>query len=192
MTKKEMILLLIDEAKKGYDYYKTSFEMLEHGYRNVLSPEMLKSLKSRRKSHITPQVIKAKVRKVAVATLKTYFENDSFAKLTPEYQTSEDIETVEKIQKALDAWTTKKITLYSRFKPAVIDGLVYGTPIVKIHWGSNGLNVTRVKIKDLFIDPDAANIFDIQYAVHRVYTTVGRLKSQFGRKFKWKNFILFW
>ena len=189
MNKKERILLLIDEAKKGYDYYRTSFEMLEHGYLNVLSPEMLKSLKSRRKSHITPQVIKAKVRKVAVATLKTYFENDSFAKLTPEYQTDDDIETVDKIQKALDAWTTKKINLYSRFKPAVIDGLVYGTPIVKIHWGSNGLNVTRVKIKDLFIDPDAANIFDIQYAVHRVFTTVGRLKSQFGRKFKWKNFI---
>lgn len=189
MTKKELILLLIDEARKGYDNYKHAFELLENGYLNILSPEMLQSLKKRRKSHITPQIIKAKVRKVVVSTLKTYFENDQFAKITPEIQTEEDIETVEKIQKALDIWTTKKLNLYSRFKPAVIDGLVYGTPIVKIHWGRNGLNVARVKIKDLYIDPNAANVFDIQYAVHRVYTTIGKLKKQFGRKFKWRQFV---
>ena len=189
MTKKELILLLIDEAKKGYDLYKTSFEMLEHGYLNILSPEMLKSLKKRRKSHITPQIIKAKVRRVAVAVLKTYFENDRFAKLTPEFATEEDIEDIEKIQKALDVWTTKKINLYTRFKPIVNDALVYGTCIVKIHWSNGRLHVSRVKIKDLFIDPNAQNAFDIQYAVHRVYTTVGRLKKQFGRKFKWKQFV---
>ena len=189
MTKKELILLLIDEAKKGYDLYKTSFEMLEHGYLNILSPEMLKSLKKRRKSHITPQIIKAKVRRVSVAVLKTYFENDRFAKLTPEFATEEDIEDIEKIQKALDIWTTKKINLYTRFKPIVNDALVYGTCIVKIYWSNGRLHVSRVKIRDLFIDPNAQNAFDIQYAVHRVYTTVGRLKKQFGRKFKWKQFV---
>ena len=187
--KEERILLLIDEAKKGYDYYRTSFEMLEAGYLNMLSPEMLKSLKSRRKSHITPQVIKAKVRKVVISTLKTYFENDSFAKLTPEYLDEESLEDVAKLQKALDSWTTKKMNMYSRFKPCITDALVYGTPIVKIHWSGNGLNVARVKIKDLYLDPNAANIFDIQYAVHKVYTTVGRLRKQFGRRFKWKNFV---
>ncbi len=190
MSKKERILLLIDEAKKGYDNYRTSFEMLEAGYLNMLSQEMLKSLKSRRKSHITPQIIKAKVRKVVISTLKTYFENDSFAKLTPEYLDEESLEDVVKLQNALDSWTTKKMNMYSRFKPCITDALVYGTPIVKIHWSeSSGLNVSRVKIKDLYLDPNAANIFDIQYAVHKVYTTVGRLRRQFGRKFKWKNFV---
>ncbi len=189
IDKKAQILLLKDEAKKGYDFYRSSFEMLEKGYLNILSPEILQSLKDRRKSHITPQIIKAKVRRVAISTLKTYFENDSFAKITPEFSTKEDIEIATKLQKALDIWTTKKINLYSRFKPVVIDGLVYGTPIVKVYWGRNGLNVTRVKIKDLYIDPNASSVFDIQYVVHKVYTTIGRLKAQFGRKFKWKNFI---
>ena len=189
IDKKSQILLLKEEAKKGYEHYRSSFEMLEHGYLNVLSPEILASLKARRKSHITPQVIKAKVRKVAVATLKTYFENDSFAKITPEFSTKEDIRIAKALQKALDVWTTKKINLYTRFKPAVIDGLVYGTPMMKIYWGKNGLNVTRVKIKDLYIDPNALSIFDIQYTVHRVFTTIGRLKAQFGKKFKWKSFI---
>lgn len=182
-------MLLIDESKKGYDLYRNSFYELEQGYLNNLSPEVLKSLKSRRKSHIAPKIIKAKVRKVMISVMKTYFENDEFAKLVPEYSTAEGWEDVEKLQKALDNWTTKRINLYTRFKPSVIDGLVYGTPIIKIYWSGKHLAVTRVKIKDLYIDPNATNVFDIQYCVHRVFSTVGKLRAQFGRKFKWKNYI---
>ena len=188
-SKQVRILLLIDEAQKGYDLYRDAFAQLEAGYRNILSPEMYKSLKSRRKSHITPQIIKAKVRKVAISVLKTYFENDSFAKLSPEYVSPESVQDIASLQKGLDSWTTKRMNLYTRFKPAVIDSLVYGTAIVKIHWGSAGLSVNRVKIKDIYLDPNAANIFDIQYYVHRVFTTVGRLRAQFGKKFRWKNYI---
>lgn len=187
--KQTRVLLLISEAKKGYDLYKSSFEELEQGYLNNLHPALLKSLKSRRKSHITPQIIRAKVRRVMISVMKTYFENDEFAKLLPEYNTPEGYEDVEKLQKALDNWTTKRINLYSRFKPSIIDGLVYGTPIIKIHWSNKHLSVARVKIKELHLDPNASNIFDIQYCVHRVFTTVGRLRTQFGRKFKWKNYI---
>jgi hypothetical protein len=185
----ERVLLLISEAKKGYDLYRYSFEELEAGYNNVLHPSVVKSLKSRRKSHITPKVIKAKVRKVMISIMKTYFENDEFAKLVPEYPTDEGFEDVEKLQKALDNWTTKRINLYTRFKPSVIDALVYGTPIVKIYWSGKHLSINRVKIRDLFIDPNATSVFDIQYCVNRVFTTVGRLRSQFGRKFKWKNYV---
>ena len=185
----QRVLLLIDEAKKGYDLYRSSFEELEQGYLNNLHPSLLKSLKSRRKSHIAPKIIKAKVRKVMISVMKTYFENDEFAKLVPEYDTKEGFEDVAKLQKALDNWTTKRINLYTRFKPSVIDGLVYGTPIIKIYWSGKHLSVTRVKIKDLHLDPNASNVFDIQYCVNRVFTTVGKLRSQFGRKFKWKNYI---
>ena len=185
----QRVLLLIDEAKKGYDLYMNSFVELEHGYLNNLHPTVLKSLKSRRKSHITPKIIKAKVRKVMISVMKTYFENDEFARLVPEYDTEEGFEDVAKLQKALDNWTTKRINLYTRFKPSVIDGLVYGTPIIKIYWSGKHLSVTRVKISDLHLDPNASNVFDIQYCVNRVFTTVGRLRSQFGRKFKWKNYI---
>jgi len=190
MTKNQTrVLIMVDEAKKGYGLYRTSFAELEAGYRNVLSPNMLKSLISRRKSHITPQIIKAKVRKVSISVLKTYFENDSFAKLSPEFVSPESVADIAGLQKALDDWTTKKLNLYTRFKPTVIDGLVYGTPIVKIHWGNKGLSITRIKIKDLWIDPNAVNIFDIQYYVHRLSATVGNLRKQFGKKFKWKNYI---
>jgi len=187
--KQTRVLLLISEAEKGYDLYRSSFEELEAGYLNNLHPTLLKSLKSRRKSHITPQVIKAKVRKVMISVMKTYFENDEFAKLIPEYTTKEGFAEVEKLQKALDNWTTKRINLYTRFKPSVIDGLVYGTPIIKIYWSGKHLAVNRVKIKNLHLDPNATSVFDIQYCVERVYSTVGKLKAQFGRKFKWKNYI---
>jgi len=188
-NKETRVLLLISEAEKGYDLYRSAFEELEAGYLNNLHPSLLKSLKSRRKSHITPQIIKAKVRKVMISVMKTYFENDEFAKLIPEYTTKEGFLEVEKLQKALDNWTTKRINLYTRFKPSVIDGLVYGTPIIKIYWSGKHLAVNRVKIKNLHLDPNATSVFDIQYCVERVYSTVGKLKAQFGRKFKWKNYI---
>lgn len=189
-NKKSNILLLIDEARRGYEAYLSSFKELESGYLNVLHPQLLANLKKRRKSHITPKVIKAKVRKVTVSVMKTYFENDEFAKLSPEYVSQESIDEVAGLQKALDNWTTKRINLYTRIKPAVIDGLIYGTPILKIYWGRMGLTVKRVKIQDVYLDPNATNANDIQYLVHRVSTTVGKLKSQFGEdEFKWENYV---
>ena len=85
-SKQSRVLTLITEARKGYDLYKQAFEQLEHGYLNKLHPSLLANLKARRKSHITPQVVKAKVRKVVISVMKTYFEHDEFAKLTPEYR----------------------------------------------------------------------------------------------------------
>lgn len=187
--KQTRVLLLISEAKKGYELYKSDFEQLEQGYQNTLHPQLLASLRTRRKSHITPQIIKSKVRKVTISVLKTYFEHDEFAKLVPEYATKEAFEDVDKLQKALDNWTAKRLNLYTRFKPAVIDGLVYGTPVMKIYWSNNRLAVTRIKITDIYLDPNASNVFDIQYCVNRVFTTIGRLRNQFGRKFKWKDYV---
>jgi hypothetical protein len=189
MTKKELILTMIDEAKKGFDQYRADFNILEAGYQNMIPSKTLESLKKRGKSHIAPKIIKAKVRRVAIAVMKTYFENEEFAKLTPQIPTAQSIEDVKKLQRALDEWTTKRINLYTRFKPSVLDALIYGTPIMKIYWGENRLRIERVKLKNLYLDPDASNVFDIQYCVHRVTTTVGSLRRQFGRKFKWRDYV---
>ena len=188
INKKTRILTLIDEAKKGYDLYRKDFTLLESAYLNILAPELLEDLKSRRKSHITPQIIRAKVRKVAISVMKTYFENDEFAKLTPDSINPNEIDDIRRLQKALDVWTTKRINLYTRFKPIVNDALVYGTPVVKVYW-NDGLRVSRVKIRDFYLDPNATSVYDIQYCVHRVFTTVGRLRKQFGRKFKWRDYV---
>jgi len=190
MTDKQTrILLLISEARKGYDLYKSQFEVLEQGYNNNLHPDLLKSLKLRRKSHIAPRIVKAKVRKVMISILETYFEHDEFAKLVAEFDTEEHFEDMAKLQKALDDWSSKRLNLYTRFKPCILDGLVYGTPIMKVYWTEGRLAVTRVKITDLYLDPNASNVFDIQYCVNKVFTTIGRLRTQYGRKFQWKNFI---
>lgn len=189
MTKKEqLIITMIEEAKKGYNLYLPQFEMLEAGYQNLISDTLIESLARRRKSHIAPKIIKAKVRKVVISIMKTYFETDEFAKISPASSTPEDLELFGKVQAVLDEWTTKKTTLYTRIKPSIIDGVVYGTPIIKIYW-KDGLRINRVKIKDFYLDPNATNHFDIQYGVHRVITTVGKLRRQFGKKFKWKKYI---
>ncbi len=183
---KRLILDMVDEAKKGYEAYKDQFIRLENGYTNTLTQELIDSLRTRRKSHIAPKIIKAKVRRVAISVMKTYFESDEFAKILP--ATDDDLTLYGRVQALLNEWTTKKINLYTRLKPSVIDSLVYGTPYAKVYW-KNGLRVNRVKIKDLHLDPNAENHFDIQYCVHRVTTTIGKLKAQYGRKQAWKNFI---
>jgi len=73
-------------------------------------------------------------------------------------------------------------------RPIVRDSLVYGTGCAKVFW-NNGLHLERVSIHDLWVDPNAENIFDVQYVVNRVYTTVETLKSQFGNKKVFKNYV---
>ncbi len=189
MTKKQtMILTLIDEAKKGFDATRAEFAELENIYLNTLPPSLLASLKKRRKSHLTPQIVKSKVRRIVIGVMKAYFENDRFAVILPEEENEKNIETVKQLQRALDLWTVKRMNLYSRFKPLVRDALVYGSCFVKVVW-DDGLKVRRVKYTDLYLDPNAESPYDVQYVVHRVVTTVGILRKQFGKKFKWRNYI---
>ena len=189
MTKKQtMILTLIDEAKKGFDATRGEFAELENIYLNRLPPGLLQSLKKRRKSHLTPQIVRSKVRRVVIGVMKAYFENDRFAAISPEIENEVNVQIVEKLQRALDLWTVKRLNLYSRFKPIVRDALVYGSCFAKIYW-ADGLKVQRVKYTDLYLDPNAESPYDVQYVVHRVITTVGSLRKQFGKKFKWRNYI---
>lgn len=187
--KQKEILAMASEAQKGFDRYKDSFVALENGYENNISTEKLTELVAERKSHIAPKIIKSKVRKIVISTLKTYFDSEEFGVITPNPAFQNEMDsTTESLQNALNDWTTKRLNLYSRIKPVMIDGLVYGTPIQKIAW-KDGLQVSRVKIKDLFLDPNADTIYDMQYCVHRMFTTVGKLSNQFGKKFDWKKYV---
>ena len=189
MTKnQQMIVTLIDEAKKGFDAMSGEFSVLEDIYLNRLSETDLKSLKKRNKSHMTPQIVKAKVRRIVIGVMKSYFENEKFAAISPEIENETNVKIVNQLQRALDLWTTKRLNLYSRFKPLVRDALVYGSCFVKIYW-AGGLKIQRVRYTDLYIDPNAETPYDVQYVVHRVITTVGTLRKQFGKKFKWRNYI---
>jgi len=182
--RQELIVKMIKEAKKGFDLYKEPFEFLEKGYMNILDPQKEEELKKRKKSIILPKIIRAKVRRVVISVMKTYFDNDEFAKLVPIF---EDFEDTQKLQKVLDHWLNRRMNLYSRIKPSIYDACIYGTCCVKVYW-SDTLKVQRIKIKDVYIDPNAESIFDIQYVVNRIYTTIGKLKKQFGNRKFFKDY----
>ena len=184
--KQQLIVTMLEEAKRGFDLHRNDFEILEQGFLNILPDELLEHLKKRGKSHIAPKIIQAKVRRIVISILKTYFENDELAKLVPVFEQYR--EDANKLQLALDHWLSRRINLYSRLKPAMYDACIYGLCCAKVYW-SDTLKVQRVKIKDIYIDPNAESTFDIQYVVNRVYTTIGKLKKQFGNRKIFKNYV---
>lgn len=184
--KQQLIITMLEEAKRGFDLHRSDFEVLEQGFLNILPNELIEDLKKRNKSHIAPKIIQAKIRRIVIAILKTYFENDELARLVPVFEQYR--EDAEKLQLALDHWLSRRINLYSRLKPVMYDACVYGLCCAKVYW-SDTLKVQRVKIKDIYIDPNAESTFDIQYVVNRVYTTLGKLKKQFGNRKIFKNYV---
>lgn len=184
--KQQLIVTMLEEAKRGFDLHRGDFEALERGFLNLLPDELIADLEKRKKSHIAPRIIQAKIRRIVISILKTYFENDELAKLVPVFdQYREDSK---KLQQALDHWLSRRINLYSRLKPAMYDACVYGLCCAKVYW-SDTLKIHRVKIKDIYIDPNAESTFDIQYVVNRVYTTLGKLKKQFGNRKIFQNYV---
>lgn len=186
--KTDIIISLFEEARRGYELVRDDFVLLENGYLNILPEEKIKDLKKRGKSVITPRKIYSKIRRMVISIMKTYFENGELAKLSPTFPTDENKDNIAKLQKAFNNWVETRINIYTRIRPIVRDALVYGTGCAKVYW-SNGLRIERVKPLDFWLDPNAENIFDIQYMVNRVYTTVASLKSQYGNKKVFKNFV---
>ncbi len=178
--KQQLIMKMMDESKKGFDKYKKEFAILENGFLNVLSDELTAKLEERGKSALTPKIVKAKIRRIVIGILKTYFENDRFAQLKSIFD--DESEDVPKLQEALDHWIDKRINLYSRIKPMMYDACIYGLCCAKIYWVNKTMKINRVKIRDIFLDPNAESVFDLQYVVHRTFSTVGKLTRQFGKK----------
>ena len=190
MNKQEQVIALFQEAKKGYELIKDDLDILEKAFMNEIEPEKLEELKKRGKSVILPKKIYAKIRRILIAIMRTYFENDSLAKLKPVNPSEEDNAIIDILQKVFDLWTMKRLSTYTLLRPIIRDGLVYGTGIAKVYWSANaGLKIERVSLRDFWIDPNANNKFDMEFCVNRVITSISRLKKIYGNKKNLRNYI---
>ncbi len=190
MNKQEQVIALFQEAKKGYELIKDDLDILEKAFMNEIEPEKLEELKKRGKSVILPKKIYAKIRRILIAIMRTYFENDSLAKLKPVNPSEEDNAIIDILQKIFDLWTMKRLSTYTLLRPIIRDGLVYGTGIAKVYWSANaGLKIERVSLRDFWIDPNANNKFDMEFCVNRVITSISRLKKIYGNKKNLRNYI---
>lgn len=174
---RELLLTLRDEAKRGYEHYEEQFRQLEKGFIAELEKDIIDSLKKRKKTHIAQQIIKAKVRKLEISILKTYFSSKELAVVQDD--TNEELGKA--LQSELDKYLEKKINLYTLIRPTIRDSIVYGTGAMKVYWSikENKMKLQSVKITDIFYDPHADNIYDIKYAVHRFYMTIDDIKKSF-------------
>lgn len=178
--KQEQIIKLKDEAINGYQRVRDEFRVLEAGYIAQIEQAQLSSLKRRRKSHLTQQVIKAKVRKIERDIMKTFFANEELAQV--EIKGDERLTKV--MQKRLNEYSDKRMNLYTLVRPNIRDVLIYGTTITKVYWSGDRdrLVVQNRSLNEILIDPYARNHFDAKYFVDRFYMTVADLKKQYKGK----------
>lgn len=176
------IIGLRDEAIAGYIKHKTDFIKLEEGYVNVISDRQRISLTQRRKSALTPNLIKPKVDKIVRDIMKAFFGQDELAMIQPEDKDVEDDAIVsEAISKELKEYGRDR-NLYTKCKPIARDLLVYGTAVAKVYFNTkeNDTKIEQVKLSDVYLDPYAPSGLDIRFLVHKITSmTIADLEAQY-------------
>jgi len=181
-TTQAEIVALRDDAIAGYTKHKKDFVALEEGYMNILRYAQRLSLARRKKSALTPNLIKPKVDMLVRDVMKAFFGNDELAEIKAEdIDNIDDMAVTQALKDELKEFSRDK-NLYSKCKPVVRDLLVYGTAILKVYWSikENLAKVEQCKLSDVYFDPYAPNIADIRFLVHRVSSmTIADLEKQY-------------
>jgi len=178
------LVALRDDAINGYEQHKSDFIALESAYVNVLSHKQRKSLLARRKSALTPNLIKPKVDKIVRDLMKSFFGNDELAIIQPEDKEIEEDEKVSNaLKKELKEYGRDK-NLYTNLRPVARESLIYGTAVIKVYWSvkENNIKMERCRLDDVYLDPYAPATADINYLVHRVNSmTIADLEKQYAK-----------
>lgn len=187
------LVAIRDDAINGYMQHKSDFIALESAYINVLSDKQRKSLLSRRKSALTPNLIKPKVDKIVRDIMKAFFSNDELAEIRPDdNNNAKDEKVTTALKKELKEYSRDK-NLYTHIKPVAREALIYGTAVLKVYWNTkaNSVKMERCKLGDVYLDPYASTTQDINYLVHRVSSmTIADLERQYPKaEVNWVDYV---
>ena len=178
------LVAIRDDAINGYMQHKNEFIALEMAYINELSKQQRKSLSNRRKSALTPNLIKPKVDKIVRDLMKSFFGNDELALIKADNKESEEDEKVSiALKKELKEYGRDK-NLYSNLRPVAREALIYGTAVQKVYWSTkeNNIKLERCRLDDVYLDPYAPSTQDINYLVHRVSSmTIAEIEAQYPK-----------
>lgn len=160
-------------AENGYNLYKDDFHRLLDIYRGELSDDLIKDLQLRGKSHIQYKKARAIVNRYQASVRATYFTNDQFADITANKQTEAAEATAKAKQRIFDFHWKNTIKAYKPFNQCVFDSGLYGTPVAKVYYdsGYDTPKMEHVGIHDIWFDPDAVNIEDAKFIVHKYRKT---------------------
>nr|DAR92958.1 MAG TPA: Head tail connector [Caudoviricetes sp.] len=155
-------------AMNGYEYYRPALDKLNDAYLLVLEPELLQYLKDKNKSRNYIPKLNSKAKRIYDGLTETYFNNEKFAKLEPYINSTGDV--IDKWQEALDHYC-EQINLYKVFAPIFLKAPFTPSSIVKVYWQGSGARIDEIDIGEIFFDPNAKDLDDIRYIVHRIYLT---------------------
>lgn len=186
------VLALRDEAYRGFTQHRKDFEALEKAYMAQLDEGQRTSLRKRRKSSLTPMMLKPKVDTIKRDILRSFFGNSEFADIRPEENNpNEEQEEIAVTLKSELQDYIRNSRLYGKTKATIEQTLVYGTAGSKVYFSTeaNTVKVEHCSLTELWYDRRAKNTHDIRYLVHRINSrTIGDLKKQFPRKkINWEN-----
>ncbi|MBE2985348.1 phage head-tail adapter protein [Campylobacter sp. RM6883] len=160
-------------AVNGFEKYRPAFVKLNSAYLLFLEEMQLQSLKDRNKSRNFIPKLNSKAKRIYDGLTETYFNNDKFAKLEPYINSTNDV--IDKWQEAIDHYTTF-VNLYKVFAPIFLKASFSPTCIVKVYWSGERVAIDEVAIDEIFFDPMAKNIDNINYIVHKIYLTKEDIK----------------
>lgn len=180
---------LKQKAKDGYEHYKPAFDELDDAYFLIYRPELLDSLRRRNKSRNYIPKINSKAKRIYDGLTETYFNNDRFAKLEPYINSTNDV--IDKWQEAIDHYT-EMLNLYRVFSPIFLRAPFSASSVVKVYWDKDKVAIDEIALEDVYFDPDARGLKDINYIINRIYLTnddIKRLNKQGVFKLESTDFL---
>lgn len=166
-------------ALRAYEFYRPQFNQLLDIYKGALNQEIVNDLESRGKSHLAYKKAKALVNRYCAGVKSTYFTNDTFANILS-YDSDEESEKIARArQKSFDFHWKHTIKPYKAFSECILDSGIYGTPICKVYYDvdEDTPKLERVSIHDIYFDPEAINIEDCRFIIHKYSKTKQDIKE---------------
>ena len=161
-------------AINGYEHYKATFDKLNDAYLLILEPDLLQYLKDKNKSKNYIPKLNSKAKRIYDGLTETYFNNEKFAKLEPYINSTNDV--IDKWQEAIDHYC-EQINLYKIFAPIFLKAPFTASSIVKVYWQDSSARIDEIGIDEIFFDPNAKDLNDIRFIVHRIYLTGEDIKE---------------
>lgn len=164
--KTEHILRLINTAKDGYEKYKPVFESITNNFLGNFDNNIIKEMKRRDKSSLFIPVVGSKVRRILASFQEAYFSNDDIVKISQQLTGNAPEEIINTLQIAFNYYIRNKTKPFSVLTRNMLQGILYGTPIIKAYWGESRPVIENISIHDCYLDPQAQSAQDIKYLVH--------------------------
>lgn len=170
---------IISNAKAGYERIESNLTELSNAYVCRMDENIRQDLKRRGKSSLFIPTVPSVALKIYTSIVTTYFTNPNLARLSPDNPNDADTaRAAEAIQETLRYYERHKIlNLFPVISKEILNACVYLLCAVKVYWDGNAPRVDGIKLRDLWFDPSASDMRDMQYLVHRMFIPRHRLNG---------------